>query len=562
MERIAEATMSPERWQEVEALYHAALNLEPEGRGAFLQRACGNDAELWREVESLLAQATSPGLLNRPAWEAAGDLLETHTMDGPGAQLGVYRIEGLLGAGGMGQVYRARDNRLGRDVAIKVLRPESGGDPDRQRRFEHEARAAAALNHPNIVSVYDVGESDGIQFIVSELVPGESLSALLKRGPLPHARAVAIAAQIAEGLIAAHAAGIVHRDLKPANVMIAEAEEGQPGRVKILDFGLAEHFLYGEDDGTRTALTRAGGIVGTVAYMSPEQARGAQVDPRSDLWSLGVVLYEMLTARLPFPGDAQVDVLAGIIGREPAAFLGRAAPPELQRIVSKALVKDRERRYGSARDFLADLRGFREPVTRPGRLLSRRAVGSAAAVVVAAGGAILWRVVELPQKLTWSLIAQKMRDGQPAGDSYPAPASDVFEAGWRFRVRFQSPHSSVAYLLDEGPYRDGTSLLSILGRIALQPAQAAETGWFVFDENPGVEKLWIVWAQHPVSELEDAALVAVTPENQGRIDAPRASTIRALLTNWRTTPDRSAGGGMGLRGNRDIVCAELDLQHR
>ena len=555
--------MSPERWQQVEELYHEALAREPEGRGTFLRQACGDDADLRSEVESLLAHASTPGLLNRPAWEVAGDVLETHVMPGPGAQLGVYRIEGLLGAGGMGQVYRASDKRLGRDVAIKVLRPEGAFDLRRQRRLEREARAAAALNHPNIVSVYDVGESDGISFIVSELVTGESLAALLKREPLAPVQAIGIAMQIAEGLVAAHAAGIVHRDLKPGNIMIVPTEEGQIGRVKILDFGVAEHLARGEDQATRTSITETGAIVGTIAYMSPEQARGVQVDARSDLWSLGVVLYQMLTGKLPFPGDGPVDVLAAIIQREPAAFPGRDVPARLQRVVFKALAKDREQRYSSARDFLADLRSTGQPSAGRGRTLSRRAlIGSAAAVAVVGVGAIVWRKLEPPERLTLSLIAQKMQEGNPVGDPYTAGRSDVFEAGWRFRVRMRSPLSSIIYVLDEGPGRDGARALSILRRSDLEPERTAETGWLVFDENPGVEKLWTVWSQSPVSELEEAVRIAVTPENQGRIDTPRANTIRGLLTKWRNAGERSADGNIRLRGSGNPIAAELELRHR
>jgi hypothetical protein len=558
--------MSPERWQQVEELYHEALGREPEGRGTFLRQACGDDAELCSEVESLLAHASTPGLLNRPAWEAAGDVLETRAMPGPGAQLGVYRIEGLLGAGGMGQVYRASDKRLGREVAIKVLRSDGTFDSRRQRRLEREARAAAALNHPNIVAVYDVGESDGTSFIVSELVAGESLAALLKRGHLAPAQAVGIAVQIAEGLVAAHAGGIVHRDLKPGNIMIVPTEEGQIGRVKILDFGVAEHLAHGDAQATRTSITEPGAIVGTIAYMSPEQARGAQVDERSDLWSLGVVLYQMLTGKLPFPGDAPVDILAAIIQREPAAFPGRV-PARLQRIVFKALAKDREQRYRSARDFLADLRGVGQPAAG----LSRRAVmGSVAAATVVVGvGAIMWRsaeppknTAEPPERLTLSLIAQKMQDGNPVGDPYTAGTGDVFEAGWRFLLRMQSPLGGVVYMLDEGPGRDGANTLSILRRSDLESGLTAETKWIRFDENPGVEKLWIVWSQNPVSELDEAVRTAVTTENEGRIDTSRANTIRKLLPKWRIAAEHSAGGGVRLRGSGDPIAAELELRHR
>jgi tRNA A-37 threonylcarbamoyl transferase component Bud32 len=555
--------MSPERWQQVEELYHEALEREPEGRGTFLRQACGDDAELCSEVESLLAHASTPGLLNRPAWEVAGDVLETRAMPGPGVQLGVYRIEGLLGAGGMGQVYRASDKRLGREVAIKVLRPEGAFDSRRQRRLEHEARAAAALNHPNIVSVYDVGESEGVSFIVSELVAGESLAALLTRGRLAPAQAIGIAAQIAEGLVAAHAAGIVHRDLKPGNIMVVPTEEGEIGRVKILDFGVAEHLVRGEDQATRTSITETGAIVGTIAYMSPEQARGVQVDARSDLWSLGVVLYQMLTGKLPFPGEGPVDILAGIIQREPAAFPGRDVPARLQRIVFKALAKDREQRYSSARDFLGDLRGVGQPATGH-RTLSRRAVMGwvAAATVVVGVGAILWRAVEPPERLTLSLIAQKMQDGNPMGDPYTAGTGDVFEAGWRFLLRMQSPLGGVVYVLDEGPGRDGANTLSIQRRSDLESGLTTETDWIRFDENPGVEKLWIVWSQRPVSELEDAVRTAVTTANEGRIDTSRANTIRKLFPKWRIAAEHSAGGGIRLRGRGDPTAAELELRHR
>jgi len=276
----------------------------------------------------------------------------------PGTRLGPYEIEGELGRGGMGEVYRARDSRLARDVAIKILPPAFAADPESVRRFEKEARAVASLSHPNVVTLLDVGEQEGVRYAVAELVAGETLRTRLAAGPLPAREAAEIAAQVAGGLAAAHEKGVVHRDIKPENVVVTPS-----GLARILDFGLAKSSAPAvreavEDAATRSALlTEPGVIAGTVGYMSPEQVRGETVDGRSDVFSLGVVLWEMLTGRRPFRGDSQIETLNAILKEEPAPDpTGAGFPLELERIVRRCLEKRRENRYHSAADLAHDLR--------------------------------------------------------------------------------------------------------------------------------------------------------------------------------------------------------------
>jgi serine/threonine protein kinase len=278
---------------------------------------------------------------------------------GPGSRLGPYEILSSAGAGGMGEVFRARDTRLGRDVAVKILTAAHAGDPDSVRRFEKEARAVASLSHPNVVPVFDIGEQDGVRYAVSEFVTGETLRTRLKQGPMPPAEAADVAAQIAEGLAAAHEKGFVHRDIKPENVILA-----RPGFPRILDFGLAKRTApmagapVSEEDATQSAfLTEPGVIAGTVGYMSPEQVRGETVDGRSDIFSLGVVLWEMLTGHRPFSGESPVDTLSAILREEPPPDPALASlPPDFERIVRRSLAKRPEDRYQSAADLARDLR--------------------------------------------------------------------------------------------------------------------------------------------------------------------------------------------------------------
>src|SRR5262244_3431580 len=265
-----------------------------------------------------------------------------------GQQLGSYEITALLGKGGMGEVYRARDTKLKRDVAIKVLPDEFSRDGDRVNRFQREAQVLASLNHPNIAGIYDLQHLGETQFLVMELVEGETLADRIKRGQLPVEEALSMAKQIAEGLEAAHAKGIVHRDLKPANIKITPE-----GKVKVLDFGLAKMFEseratdnLAHSPTFMTAGTESGVILGTVSYMSPEQARGRAVTKQTDIWAFGCVLFEMLTGRQAFSGDTAPDKIAKILKEEPEwAALNTAAPPAVRRIVERCLQKDPRRRF-------------------------------------------------------------------------------------------------------------------------------------------------------------------------------------------------------------------------
>jgi eukaryotic-like serine/threonine-protein kinase len=356
--------MKAERWQQVERLYHAALERGAEGRAAFLAEASAGDEELRREVESLLAyEDQAENFIESPALEVAAQMMA----GGHGATVAAgqtinhYRVTCPLGAGGMGEVYLASDTRLGRSVALKFLPAHLTQDEGHLRRFEQEARAVAALSHPNVCTIHEVVETgEGRHCIVMEYVEGVTLRERMRGRGLSLAAAVDIALQVAGALSAAHNAGIIHRDIKPENVMVRP-----DGLVKVLDFGIAKYAepARGQDAKESWVRTATGAVVGTTAYMSPEQARGQAVDARTDVWSLGVLLYEMVARRLPFPGETPSDRLAAILERapEPLGHLRRGVPAELERIVSRALAKDRDERYASVAELAEDLRS--PPVT-------------------------------------------------------------------------------------------------------------------------------------------------------------------------------------------------------
>ena len=301
--------MTPERWRRLREVFEAALETPESERPRFLGSACEGDPELRAEVERLLAG-------NREtSWQSPASMLFAAATElAPGDMVGHYQIVAMLGQGGMGVVYRARDTTLGREVAIKVLPDALAHDPDRLARFNREARLLASLNHPNIGHIYGV-ES---QALVMELVEGETLGSLIKSGALPIETALNYARQVAEALEAAHEKGIIHRDLKPANIMVTPA-----GVVKVLDFGLAkteEASAGGDPAESPTVMlspTRTGVILGTASYMSPEQASGEMADRRTDIWSFGVVLYEMLSGQRAFVGESVTDILAGVLRGEP-----------------------------------------------------------------------------------------------------------------------------------------------------------------------------------------------------------------------------------------------------
>ena len=324
--------MTPERWQQIKGLLQQALEMAPEKRPAFLEQRCSSDTSLRREVETLLSssdEARSSFLENSPAAVALG----------PGTKLGDYEVVKLIGSGGMGEVYRARDLRLRRDVAVKVLPSFFSADKERLRRFEQEAQAAAALNHPNILAVFQMGTYEGAPYLVSELLEGETLRSQISRGPMLARKAIDYGVQIAHGLAAAHEKGIVHRDLKPENLFLTK-----DGRIKILDFGLAklkqpEGIHQHSAPTAGRAVTEPGMVMGTAGYMSPEQVRGKEVDHRTDIFSFGAVLYELLTSKRAFQKTTSVDTMSAILNEEPTPVSQIVAnlPPALQRTVHRCL---------------------------------------------------------------------------------------------------------------------------------------------------------------------------------------------------------------------------------
>jgi TolB-like protein/tetratricopeptide (TPR) repeat protein/tRNA A-37 threonylcarbamoyl transferase component Bud32 len=341
-------------WQRVKTVFEQALAVDETDRSALLAAACGTDALLRKHVDELLAShAASQSFLETSASALLG-------LRGPGDDLGgqtlcTYRLLSRIGAGAMGEVYAAHDEKLNRRVAVKLIAKDLARDVDRLQRFRQEAHAASSLNHPNIVVVHDFGGQEGRPFIVTELVEGVTLRERLKEGPLSIPESIEIAVQVTSALAAAHARGLVHRDIKPENVMVRP-----DGYVKVLDFGLAklaraEHAPLA--DATSNSLTRPGQAAGTPAYMSPEQARAEPVDARTDVFSVGAVLYEMVTGRLAFAGESHAVIFAEILGRTPPApaLLNPNVPAPLDRIISKALEKDRELRYQSVADLRADL---------------------------------------------------------------------------------------------------------------------------------------------------------------------------------------------------------------
>src|SRR5262245_51856582 len=414
--------MDDERWQLIERLFHGALEKEVEHRSAFLLEACAGDASLLEQMQALLKDHDRAGnfIDGLPKDEAGRALCAFKDAPTINEQIGFYLVLSLLGKGGMGEVYLAEDTRLGRKVALKFLPARFTCNTQQLQRFEREARAASALNHPNILTVHEIGQYGTTHFIATEYIEGETLRERLTAGRLELKQALSIAIQVAEALAAALAEGIIHRDIKPENIMIR-----RDGYVKVLDFGLAKltetQGIYSNGH-TSSLNTQSGMVMGTIDYMSPEQALGHDVDHRTDLFGLGAVLYEMVTGSPPFKSTTVAGTFDALLNRapEPVSNSDLSLPMELERITGKALEKDRELRYQTASDLRADLTRlkrdidsgiapavswrarFKQPVKR--RWIAKAVLAAALVVILAVSAYLLLRLAlrSEPSTPEWS----------------------------------------------------------------------------------------------------------------------------------------------------------------
>ena len=458
--------MTAERWKQVEELYHAALERQGDGRAAYLEQACGGDADLRRELESLLNQTEQlGGFLEGQAFTvAARSYASAIAPDLSGKTLDRYEVLSRIGSGGMGEVYRCRDMRLKREVALKILPPESVADPERRRRFEQEARATSALNHPNIVTIYDIDQAEDVDFFVMEYVPGSTLGERIGPKGVPLQAALNCAVQMADALAAAHAAHIVHRDLKPANVMVNDAGQVENSGLRA---GEADRAALGDSLSTET---ERGAVVGTVAYMSPEQAEGKKIDARSDIFSFGAVLYEMLTGQPAFGRDSTASTLAAILKEEPRppGELRPGLPLELERILRRCLRKEPEHRFQHMADAKVALEELRQEASSGSRRQAQRkpgfVLGAGALAVLTAIGITTW-YLERPRTLPPPVVVPLT--------SFP---------GWECCPSFSPDGDRVAFIWS-GPKQDNSDVyVKLIGtehvlRLTTDPAREFFPNW-------------------------------------------------------------------------------------
>lgn len=609
--------ISPSDMRRLEELFHQAAQLRGDERAAFVTRIQASEPELGLELQALLEANDREGtFMGVPAIDAALEVIaEAASEVHAGQTLGRYTVVSPIGKGGMGEVFLAEDAQLGRKVALKLLPGHFTDSEDRLRRFVQEAKAASALNHPNIITIHEIGDADGTHFIATEFIEGHTLRSHLAHKRLTLAMALDIAIQVASALEAAHKTGIVHRDIKPENIMIR-----RDGYAKVLDFGLAKLTQVqppseaNADSLLSTAImntTKPGMILGTPKYMSPEQARGLVTDARTDIFSLGVVMYEMVTGLAPFSGETSLDVAAAIISSEPAPLseVVPGTPPELERIVGKALRKDRRDRYPSTHDLLVDLRNLKEelafgerleknassrvPATQSPRIEKKKyrigivlaAVGLLLAIPIV--GLTVWPYLRPPappaaetiaapeRSIRYWIEVQKYRDGKPYLEPIRLRDDINFEKDYRLRLNVGSTQSGYLYLLNEGPVLDGgvPSYVVMYPTTASQPATLAanqqvhipEPGWFQFDGQEGVEKIWLVWADRAVDELE-AVKQYSNARDKGLVgDAGLRAGVDAFLKSnapSAASVERSeATAEATLRGRGDILIHVISLSH-
>ena len=645
---------TPEDMRRLEELFHEAVRLDPQGRAEFVARVRDENRELGAAVESLIAAHEGPdNLIDSPAYEAAAELIaSTPPALVAGQVVGHYQVIAPLGKGGMGEVYLASDAKLDRKVALKLLPAGLTDSKNRLRRFVQEAKAASSLNHPNIITIHEIGQADGAHFIATEFIDGQTLRQRLARTRMELPDVLDVSMQAAGALQAAHAAGIIHRDIKPENIMLRP-----DGYVKVLDFGLAKlaeesRQTNPTDSAMDTKLkvyTEPGTVMGTVNYMSPEQARGRVVDARTDVFSLGAVMYEMAAGRMAFAGETPADTLVSILGKEPPPLEQCApeVPAEFQRIISKALRKDREARYQTITDLLIDLKSFKEELTFAQKLerskpphASRGASATPAATAAAAtdhggakstveeaatathpaqakadrggrsvtitlvavvvllaglavGGAMLWRrggsspVISAPvsapapapeRTVSYWITVQKYRGGKPYQEPFRLRDDINFEKDYRIRLHVASPQTGRLYLLNEGPAaggdqtptfnvlfpsetaNDGSALLQ-----ANQQIQIPQQSWFQFDGQRGTEKIWLVWAERDVPELE-AVKGFANSRDRGAVGSPALRTAANEFLRAHSTPGASVVRDEGkkdtlVRANGEILVHVIQLEH-
>jgi serine/threonine protein kinase len=585
--------LTPERWQLISKIFRSAISLEGEARSAYVKRQCGGDESLRDEVEKLIEshrRASSEKFISGIAAEANAALLVDPDEPGEpyehqlskGQQLGDYVILDELGAGGMGEVYLARDTRLDRTVALKVISREISSDRRRMQRFRQEARIASALNQPNILTIYESGEVGSLTFLATEFVDGETLREHIQTRKLKLREILDIGIQILAALDSAHEAGIVHRDIKPENVMIRRRD----GVVKVLDFGLAKLTEKGTsspesgEDAPTEVKTIPGTLMGTVNYMSPEQTQARNVDERTDIWSTGAIIYELVAGSMPFKGATTSHTIVQILEKEPVPLsqLKEAeVPAELDRIVSKSLSKNPDERYQTAKDMLIDLRSLKKrievetemdrtssPATRRPALASDGGSRKKRVLIIALLGMAVvtalffgigvWRAsrvrnaaVTVPRvpvpveerTLSYWITVQKFRDGEP----YQAPftlASEInFELDYHIRINVRSPQAGHLYIFNEGPTREpeyvilfpsatANNGLSFLSGERL--VQIPEESWIRFDADQGVEKVWFVFAAEAIPELEALKRFA-NPVDRGLISpVDHRQALQSFLT--------------------------------
>jgi len=643
---------TPENMQRLEELFHEAVGLEPQERAAFMARVRGANPELAAAVESLIAAHEGPdSLIDSPAYEAAVELIA----DAPpalvvGQVVGHYQVIAPLGKGGMGEVYLASDTQLDRKVALKLLPAGLTGNKDRLSRFIQEAKTASFLNHPNIITIHEIGQAESAHFIATEFIDGQTLKHRMARTRMELPDILDVSIQAAGALQAAHAGGIIHRDIKPENIMLRP-----DGYVKVLDFGLAKLTEKSRptnptDSAIATkvkAYTEPGTVMGTINYMSPEQARGHVVDARTDVFSLGVVMYEMAAGRMAFAGETAMDTLVSILEKEPPPFdlCAPEVPAEFQRIISKALCKDREKRYQTTKDLLIDLKSLKEELAFAQKLerskppqssrgdsatpaatetaatdqggasagegaataalsaqrkanRGRHAVTVARVAVVLAGlaivAAMLWprggsspvtsdpaTVVERPvveRAVSYWITVQKYRGGKAYQEPFRLRDDINFEKDYRIRLHVTSAQSGRLYLLNEGPPTgaEQTPTFNVLfpsetannGSALLrenQQIQIPQQSWFQFDGQRGMEKIWLVWAERDVPEME-AVKGFVNPKDRGSISSPGLRTAVNEFLKAHSTPGVSVERDEEtkdtlVRANGDILVHVIKLEH-